>query len=816
MIRSYKQLSQKYLRSNVKRTILTLIGIILALSLITTIGLFFNSGYNSQIEKAKKGPLGSANISVENYNQKLLNTVRNNPNIASYGIASQGETLHVDGIDISHIYADHQALKLLKSSLPVQGKLPSNEQEAVINKSMLPHMGSNLKVGDMFTIHEKKYKLVGLLNDSSSKQENKEGRLLTYKNKYRDGEGSVLIELHKYANFDEVENQLKLLTNKENVKVNDGLKKALKPNNEIITAATISIGIVVISTIVIIYNAFQISVVERMKQIGLLRSIGATQKQIRKIVMREATFLAIIAIFLGILCSIFVVVGLNQILLKLLNNPTGYTIQLDWRIIFVSSFITLMTVYISSFFPAFRAGRISPLLAISSRLSIKKDKIKKQKGKKIKKPLSFPLSMALKNIKRNPNRYTVTILSIIISSVLYITFTFLIDTAFQRKQPLDQALKADLSVTIHSDLTNSSIDRMSRNLQKVNNVGKLYKQYEAQNFYTKIPENKQIKELKGNGSLYEKVKYNDQMVEIMKTHVKAYDGNSLKKLAESISSGTFDIAKLNREKEVILVKQAASKDINTGKTYIGPLSTFQAGDEIQILKDQQERNSTEKIETVKIAAIVESDIFNMSRTLDTITVITSEQVADSITKSSQTLKGFGIQLKNQSQAKDTVLDIQKALEGDAAIQVMNNVDENAALKDDMLFMKILAYGFIAVITLIGSVNILNTITVSIMMRRKELAALKSIGMSQKDLKKMVIYEGLLYGFFGSIQGIFFGCLLSYILYVAVSSKISFEWTIPYQASFITFITALLISYVAVLIPLRKIQKDNTIDVLREV
>ncbi|MED1017025.1 ABC transporter permease [Bacillus atrophaeus] len=822
MIRSYKQLSQKYLRSNVKRTVLTLLGIILALSLITTIGLFFNSGYTSQIEKAKKGPLGSANISVENYNQKLLNTVKSNPNIASYGIASQGETLHVDGIDISYMYANHQALKMLKSSIPVQGKLPSTEKEAVLEGWMLSYIGPNLKLGDMFTMHEKEYKLVGLLHDSNSMQENKNGRLLTYKNEFKAGEGNLLIELEQSANFNEVENQFTLLTNKENIKMNEELNKALKPSSEIIVAATISIGIVVISTIVIIYNAFQISVVERMKQLGLLRSIGATQKQIRKIVMREATFLSIIAIFFGILCSIFVVLSLNQIMLKVLNNPAGSTIQLDWRIIFISSFITLITVYVSSFFPAFRAGRISPLLAISSRLSIKKDKIKKQKGKKIKKPISFPLSMALKNIKRNPNRYTVTILSIIISSVLYITYTFLIDTYIQHKQPTDQALKADISVMINSDLDKLSINRMSQNLQQINNVEKLYKQYEAYNFHTKIPENKQIKELQGNSSLYEKVKYNDRTLEIMKTHVKAYDENTLKELAESVTSGRIDLEKINREKGVILVKQAASKDMNTGKTYVGLLGTFKVGDTIQVIQDQQERQSTEKvsytqdkIETLKIAAIVESDIFNMSRTLDTITFITSEQVVDSITKSFPTLKGIGIELKNQSQAKTTILNIQKKLGGDESIQVINNMDENNTIQDQMLYMKILAYGFIVVITLIGSVNILNTITVSIMMRRKELAALKSIGMSQKDLKKMVIYEGLLYGFFGSIQGIFFGCLLSYILYVAVSNTISFEWVIPYQASFITFITALLISYVAVLIPLRKIQKDNTIDVLRE-
>lgn len=822
LIRSYKQLSQKYLRSNIKRTVLTLVGIVLALSLITTIGLFFNSGYISKIENAKKGSLGSANISVGNYNQKLLDTVKNNPYVTSYGIASQGETLHIDGIDISHMYANHQAFQILESSFPIQGKLPASENEAVLEKWMLPYIDSNLKVGDMFTIHEKKYKLVGLLNNSKSTEENKNGQLLTGKNEFKVGEGNLLIELQQSANFKEVENQFALLTNKENIKMNEELNKALKPSSEIIVAASISIGIVVISTIVIIYNAFQISVVERMKQLGLLRSIGATQKQIRKIVMREATFLSIIAIYFGISCSLFVIFSLNRILLKILNNPTGFTIQLDWRIIVVSSFLTLITVYVSSFFPAFRAGRISPLLAISSRLSIQKEKIKKQKGKKIKKPISFPLSMALKNIKRNPNRYTVTILSIVISSVLYITFTFLIDTYIGRQQPLDQALKTDISLMIPSELEKNSIDRMNRDLQQVPNVRKMYKQYESHPFYTNIPENKQVKELQGNKSLYEKGEFNHQTVERLKTHIKAYDENTLKKLTENVINGRIDIPKLNREKGVILVKQAATKDMNTSKTYVGPLSKFKVGDTIQVIQNQEEGPSSkegsyipEKIETVKIVAIVESDLFNMSRTLDTITLITSEPVVNSLTKSSSTLKGIEIELENQSQAKTTMLDIQKRIGGDKSVEVINLTDGNNALKDQMLYMKILAYGFITVIVLIGSVNVLNTITVSIMMRRKELAALKSIGMSQKDLKKMVIYEGILYGFFGSIQGIFFGCLLSYILYMAVSNTISFKWAIPYQASLITFITALLISYVAVLIPLRKIQKDNTIDVLRE-
>ena len=147
--------------------------------------------------------------------------------------------------------------------------------------------------------------------------------------------------------------------------------------------------------------------------------------------------------------------------------------------------------------------------------------------------------------------------------------------------------------------------------------------------------------------------------------------------------------------------------------------------------------------------------------------------------------------------------------------MVNNFEENKAKNEEALIIKVLVYAFIVVISLIGSVNILNTITISIMIRRKELASLKSIGMSQRDLKKMITYEALIYGFSGSLQGIFYGCILSYILYTAASSLFHIEWSIPYNACFITFAAALLISYLSVLLPLRRIQQDNIIDTIRE-
>ena len=122
----------------------------------------------------------------------------------------------------------------------------------------------------------------------------------------------------------------------------------------------ITISIVVIATIVVIYNAFQISVVERTRQFGLLRSIGATRKQIRQIVLREATSLAVIAIPIGIICSLIALASLQFTFSLLMENSKAVSIfYVDWNILLISSIITLLSVIASSLYPAYFAGKIS-------------------------------------------------------------------------------------------------------------------------------------------------------------------------------------------------------------------------------------------------------------------------------------------------------------------------------------------------------------------------------------------------------------------------------------------------------------------------
>ncbi|MBG9452892.1 ABC transporter permease [Lysinibacillus sphaericus] len=657
MINSYKQLGTKYLKGNMKRTILTLVGIVLSVALISTIGLFMKGSQLSQIENAKKINGISFHVGISNYDEVILNKIRFNPQIESFGLMSQGDTVPVGEISVRMNFADHHALNFLTYSL-LDGKLPTNAHEAAIDSWLIPFIKKDLRLGDSFELDGKTYQLVGLLNNSGFTQKNKEGRLLTYKSEFAIGEGRILIEINEKADFNEVLDELNSITEDNNIVINTYLIQALKPetNQSLLIMLVIVVSIVVISTIVVIYNAFQISVVERMKQFGLLRSIGATRKQIRQIVMKEAAVLAFIAIPIGVVCSLLALAILQAFFVILLDKGSEVSFfYIDWKILLASSILTLIAVLVSSYFPAFFAGRISPLLAISSRLSIKKERIKKQNNKVLRKPFSFPLSMAIKNVKRNKNRYVVTILSIIISSVLFITFSSLMDIAFSSKL-VNDPYESDLTIY----------------LQEENNV----------------------------------------------------------------SSENLEVL-----------------------------------EQIKLIKN--------------VSEVSEQDL------------------------------SIKIELKDINQSIATVEDIQEAIGKKHDITVVNNFEENKAKNEEALIIKVLVYAFIVVISLIGSVNILNTITISIMIRRKELAALKSIGMSQRDLKKMIIYEALIYGFSGSLQGIFYGCILSYILYTAASGLFNVEWSIPYNACLITFAAALLISYLSVLLPLRRIQQDNIIDTIRE-
>jgi len=461
--------------------------------------------------------------------------------------------------------------------------------------------------------------------------------------------------------------------------------------------------------------------------------------------------------------------------------------------------------------PANFVGNISPLAAISSRVIIKKDVVKIRKYPLLKKIFNYKVVMAVKNIRRNPGRCRTMILSIVISSALFITFTSFMDEVFTIKSPNEAYETIDLDVSRSSDKdgaagdNNQIADNLAAQLSTLSNVDKVYIQYPDVFGMAEVPLNKRIKEAEG---ILQKQKFEDGYKEVIGTKIKGYDKVALDDLSKYLLSGNIDVSKMNSEDGVILVDNGKVRDYNTSKLYIGKLTDYKVNDEIIILKDDKEFK-------VKIIAIIKDDIFERDDSTNVLTLITGEQVLKNFTGESPKIKNLNIALKDESLDLETATEVNNILKDYPSYTVINYADMNKSQRNSMLMIQVLVYGFIAVITLISSINIINTITMNITLRRKESAMLKSIGMSQKDLKTIIRYEGMFYGIIGGTLGAIAGCFLSYSISNVLSDVVAMQWKLPLGLSVITILVAMTISYLSTLIPMKKIEKDNVIETIRE-
>jgi ABC-type transport system, involved in lipoprotein release, permease component len=143
------------------------------------------------------------------------------------------------------------------------------------------------------------------------------------------------------------------------------------------------------------------------------------------------------------------------------------------------------------------------------------------------------------------------------------------------------------------------------------------------------------------------------------------------------------------------------------------------------------------------------------------------------------------------------------------------LDQNRNTKSSVLIVKILIYGFVVIVSIIGSINIINTLTTNIILRKREFAALKSIGLTQRGLKKMITLEGLLYAVVGIIYGSIISCGLSYMIYRGISGIRESTWPVPWSGMIIAAAAAVIIGYISTLSPLSRINRENIIDTIRQ-
>ena len=833
MIASYKQLTGKYLRRNKKRTTLTIIGIMLSIALISTIGLFFKGIQDAQIQDAKNSS-GSFHLVFKKTNDELTTKIINNPKVSRSGFYTISEEIKLrDKLVVNIVTATDKALEILPYNAKL-GRLPEKENEVAMEKWILSSINKDTILGNKVKVNNIEYTLVGILEDNVSNQVNGNGLILSKNNNINKQNAALLVEISSKTKLKTAVEELKQLGDRDSVIENSYLLQMQGAGGSgfegLYIALALIIGIVVISTIAVIYNSFQISVVERIKQFGLLRAVGTTPSQIRKIVLREATILAAIAIPLGLMCSIIAIYGIS-IAFKLIGVDAVMPMKISVypMVLLVSGAIGLAAIYLSALVPAFFAGRISPLSAISGRNSITKEKIKRRNNVVIQKIFGFEGALAAKNIKRNRKRYKLTVFSIVISVVLFVTFKSFMDISLNISSDINESKNIHFSVIRGNQAAvsdeQSIDDKIEDSIITMKSVDTVYRVYNPYSFDMAISKNSKVKEIEDMKNIYKKTTLNGIEKTLIASSIAIYDENSLEVSKKYLKSGNIDIKKLNSENGVILINKNRVFNQITEKEYFGPLANIKVGDEIDLQYNEGAQGETDKekiefgkgtIKKVKVMAILENEPFNYRGNSHGLKIITTKETAEKlISKKNIKPVNLNISLKDVKSEEAVKIGIEAAIKSNPSLAIINNIDSNRKDKSAILMVQILLYGFVVVVSLIGSVNIINTLTTNIILRNREFATLKSIGLTQKGLKKMIVLEGLLYGIVGAIYGSIIGCGISFFLYKAMGGFREFGWNLPWEAIVIAGTASIMIGYISVLSPLSRIKKENLIEAVRE-
>lgn len=840
------------LKLNKKRTIVTIIGIILSVALITSlstlISSFKSSLYNFYIQQR-----GNYHYAFYDISDADLEVIKKNKKIESISIIedigyalinSKNEYkpyVHILGIDNN----DYKNLSIHL----ISGKMPENSDEIVIAKHLKNNGEVDLKIGDtidlkigkrvsdgytlnasnsyddtekLITKETKSYKVVGIIERPiyGIEQYSSPGYTVITNRTQNHYSSSIYVRYTKVglkyryrvtANilgisekmYEDTKGGMLHNTDKEYDLIKEELSKAkftVYENSNLIyletmpandyTVRTLYITFVVVALIIIvtsvfcIKNSFDIQVSEKQVLFGMLRSVGATKKQIKKSVLYEGFILGLIGIPIGIISGLFA----SFILIKVCNSLLSeqlfmhFTFNISFLAIIVAVVLSILTIYLSSIKSAKRASSISPIALVRNSSDIKNKKFSLKTSKFIKKLFGIGGLISYKNIKRNKKKYRTIVISLIVCISVFIATTSFVQYAFKQISIEFPDADYNISLRVKSD-NKTQIDAIS----KIDSIKFIDAKRDVARDITGIKLTKDFSNyLDGNDYL------DDAFIS---SHGSAVYKNYLDKLNLSYEDAKDKVILINKTLITDSENPSIKKEIIT--------SNNKVNDTISIKLD----DSTVDLSIIKITDI--KPMFS-DEVYARIELIVSDEVMDKLTDSEYTY--IFIDSTNPDYVE---AEIKKILDNDS-YRISNLDKEKREIQSLYTLVAIFLYGFITVIALIGITNIFNTITTSMFLRSKEFAMLKSVGMTNKEFNKMIFLESIMTCFKSLLIGIPIGIFLSYIMYLSMNIGINkVMYNLPITGILISILSVIVLILVIMKYSLNKINKQNIIETIRK-
>lgn len=849
-----KKLTLKSLKLNKKRTIVTIIGIILSTALICAVAGMITSVQKTLINYAKSHS-GNYHVCFKNIPNDELKYIKENKNVQNYFLSKNvgyGKLEKVENEYKPYIFVMEYDKKGLEQGgvTLLEGRMPENSNEIVIPEHLIKSGKINYTIGEKITLNLGKRQTKdgleltqedALLTDESEETESSSKS----KSETEDLEEIVDTKEHTYtivgiierSNYKGIEGfsapgytAISYMDNENDIntanisvlysnlkdfqKKTEDIKSVIEKNigssvtvsynsslidyeggvSDTTMASLYSVGavvilIIILSSVFVIRNSFSISVSEKTKQYGMLSSIGATKKQIKKSVLYEGFYIGIIGIPLGILCGMLAVVILLQVVNVLLGDSLNEKCVFSIPIlaIIASIIISAITIYLSCILPARRASKISPIEAIRGNDDIK-IKAKKVKTSKITKKL-FGIGgvIASKNLKRNKKKYRTTVISLVVSISIFISLSSFLDYGGKIVNVYYKDLGYDISVY------DGTVENYNE-ITKLDNVEEYSYSYMTEGSV----------DINKYGSEFGKKRIAKDGEETNSITIILINNDYFKKFIEHLGIQSTNY------KDIAILEDDAYEYIDE-KTVFENYYSLKTGDSIEITLTNGEKRTVKISKKTDERPMGYKNVYSNGGYL----FVSEDFIQDKSDKKSFHVGGLLIKSQNPDELENEINNLKKTNNLYSKLYINNiskYVEENQKI---ILLISIFLYGFIAVITLIGVTNIFNTITTNMILRSKEFANLKSVGMTTKEFNRMIRLESILYGLKSLLIGIPLGLIGSYCIYNGIAKGLDFGYILPLKSIIIAIIFVFIIVGLTMKYSLNKINKQNIIETIRE-
>lgn len=790
------RLASKYGKASKSKSRLILLAIILSTCLITTIATFAISinqmNYNNVINS-----YGKAEVKFNDVNDEQIDILRHHVELEQVGIfADLADVEDIHNYSLALTYVDDQAADLMSYHI-VEGKLPEKGNEIAVFASVLEKcevpviIGTELNLkyhtGDekLYYQDTREFTVTGILGENSMLQSSKVGISLVSEEFMNEMDSRLI---HKNAALklkgnEDVRNRLFRIADDinfdmENMYFNYMLLD-LSQNNFTKIVPFVILGLLVtIATIIVIYNIYYISVVEKIQQIGMLSSIGTSPKQLRKMIVYEGILSSVKGIPLGILLGYLI----SLVMVPMIPFSNNVEMVFSPYIIILSAGISLFTIVIALRKPSKIASRISPIEALrySGVSTTGKKTVKKTRNSR----LGAVGKMAYLNLWRNKKRTIMTILSLTMSGVLFITFASIFNS-MRIDNLTNDYIAGDFDIVNASyedniDDMNSIIDELN-GMEEVESIEKARHTVVTMEFDADKMEQHKVKYVYDEG--------------IINCDIYGYENATMDKLQDKILEGTLDKDKLGNGRYVIYYGDEGEDN-------------YEVGDKVTFYVNIDEDSAYTEEFTI-LAKTAALPIGNDSQNGGPTFIANEKIVSEYLNENNYKKIAVNVNKDMYDEAKTKLKDIDSEYEDVDIAEYKALYKEHHSQKSSI---EIIGMVLVVVIAFIGLLNLINTMVTSILTRKKELGMLQAIGLSDKQLNLMLQVEGMYYAIISGVLSAVVGSHIAKSCFTIFNREATYAtWQNPVKEIFIMLVLLVIVQYLVTYVVTKILNKESIID-----